>query len=159
MEPETSIRKTRLLGFRRSDYLRSRFSDGAQDALTGFYHSLISARLDTRNRALRAPAYRYLPTRDGTAETRLWVAARWSDDGNVVFVAHNLWYADVAQSYYLPADLTAALQLRSDLGYRLVDALSGTQLGACRSGADLAWNFYVAMAASTRLQWMRLERC
>ncbi|MFH1808054.1 MAG: hypothetical protein ABIJ09_04875 [Pseudomonadota bacterium] len=65
----------------------------------------------------------------------------------------------VAQSYCLPPDLAAAMSLRDDLSYRLVDAISGLQQGSCRRGADLKWDFYVALDASTRAQWLRLERC
>ncbi|MGZ3438231.1 MAG: hypothetical protein ACXVDD_01880, partial [Polyangia bacterium] len=85
--------------------------------------------------------------------------AKWSDDGNVVFVAHNLWQANVAQTYYLPPDLAQSLWLSPSSRYRLVDVISGRQLGACKSGADLAWSFYVEMGAATRMQWMRLELC
>jgi len=148
------------LGFRRSDFLRSRFDgDPSRDALVGLYRSMTSGRLDDRNRALRAPNERVLPTRDGSYEGRIYAAVKWSDDGNVVFVAHNLWETDVAQSYYLPPDLVSAIALDGNLGYRLVDVISNQQLGACRRGSDLAWNFPVLMGAGTRMQWMRLERC
>lgn len=149
------------LGFRKSAFLPARFAPpAAADALTRFYRDMIRTRLQPENRALRASHYRFLPRRDGGgSDGRIYAAAKWSDDGNVVFVAHNLWQQDVAQSYYLPPDLAQALLLQPDSSYRLVDALSGLQLGACRRGADLAWDFYVAMGASTRLQWMRLEQC
>jgi hypothetical protein len=149
------------LSFRRSSIIDARFSDsGPGDALVDFYGTMARARRDDRNRALRATGSRVLLTRDGNAmDPRLYVAARWSDDGNAVFVAHNLWPVDVAQSYYLPPDVTAAIGLDAGAQYRLVDAISGQTLGACRAGADLAWNFYVAMGAGTRMQWMRLERC
>jgi hypothetical protein len=32
-------------------------------------------------------------------------------------------------------------------------------MGACKSGADLKWDFYVEMDAGTRMQWLRLEAC
>ncbi|MFH1808063.1 MAG: alpha-amylase family glycosyl hydrolase [Pseudomonadota bacterium] len=153
------------LGFRRSDLLRSRLVGTPQRhpqvrELLGYYRQLIEARLDHRNRALRAPNYRFLRRRHGNdADPRIYAAARWSDDGNVVFAVHNLWAQDVAQSYYLPPDLAAALSLRDNLRYRLVDAIGGAQQGACRSGAELKWDFYVSMDADTRAQWLRLERC
>ena len=149
------------LPFRKSSFLDARFqADAADDALVDFYKTMITARLDPANRALRSANYRFLPTVDGGGtDERMYVAAKWSDDGNVVFVAHNLWPQDVAQTYYLPPDLAQALSLAPSLQYRLVDAISGQQLGVCRSGADLAWSFYVAMGADTRMQWMRLERC
>ncbi len=84
---------------------------------------------------------------------------KWSGDGSVVFVLHNLWEQNVAQSYYIPQDLADQLWLRSNRSYRLVDILSGEQKGQCHSGADLAWDFYVEMDASTRAQWLRLELC
>jgi hypothetical protein len=149
------------LAFRKSALLPSRFAPPANaDALTAFYRSMIRARLAPENRALRASHYRFLPRRDGGGtDGRIYAAAKWSDDGNVVFVAHNLWQQDVAQSYYLPPDLAQALALDGNASYRLVDALSGQPLGGCRRGSELAWDFYVAMGASTRLQWMRLELC
>ena len=100
-----------------------------------------------------------MPTRDGSDETRLYTAVKWSEDGNVVFVVHNLWYADVAQSYYLPSDVTAAIGMDLQASYRLVDVFTGRATGACRSGSELAWDFYVSLPAATRLQWLRLERC
>ena len=74
-------------------------------------------------------------------------------------MAHNLWYADVAQSYYLPPDVTAAIGLEAQTPYRLVDVLTGGAVGDCRLGSNLAWDFYVSLPAGTRLQWLRLERC
>jgi hypothetical protein len=149
------------LAFRKSSLLEARFrQDAGADALVGLYRTMIAARLDPNNRALRSANYRFLPTADGGGpDERMYVAAKWSDDGNVVFVAHNLWQADVAQTYYLPPDLVQSLSLSPSLRYRLVDVISGRQLGDCKSGADLAWSFYVAMGAGTRMQWMRLERC
>jgi hypothetical protein len=148
------------LGFRRSDFLRARFdADPSRDALVGLYHAMIDGRLDERNRALRAPHSRVLPTRDGSYEGRIYAAAKWSDDGNVVFVAHNLWEQDAAQRYYLPSDLVGAIALDAALDYRLIDIITGQPLGACRRGSELAWDFPVLMGAGTRMQWMRLERC
>jgi hypothetical protein len=77
----------------------------------------------------------------------------------VVFVFHNLWEQDVAQSYYISSDLAAKLWIRDGRRYRLTDAISGRTMGACKSGADLKWDFYVEMDAGTRMQWLRLEAC
>lgn len=153
--------ETSQLGFRKSSFLWSRFAgDPASDALLGYYRTMIRARRDSANRALRASHYRFLPVRGGTSpDGRIYAAVKWSDDGNVVFVAHNLWEQDVAQTYYLPPDLAQAIWLDPQVRYKLVDAISGKQLGDCRTGADLAWSFYVAMDRGTRMQWMRLERC
>ncbi|HZS37692.1 MAG TPA: hypothetical protein VFF06_12735, partial [Polyangia bacterium] len=106
------------LSFRRSDYLRSRFAADDRGALVDFYAAMIRARKDPRNRALKSRNWRTLPTRDGSYEPRLYVAAKWSDDGNVLFVAHNLWEQDVAQSYYLPADLAQSIALDESRNYR-----------------------------------------
>jgi len=153
--------ESQQLAFRKSSLLEARFrQDATDDALVGFYKSMIAARLDPANRALRSASYRFLPTVDGGGpDERMYVAAKWSGDGNVVFVAHNLWPADVAQTYYLPPDLVQSLALSPARQYRLIDAISGQQLGGCRSGAELAWSFFIEMSAGTRMQWMRLELC
>lgn len=152
------------LAFRKSDFLRSRFVGSetytsSAPALVDYYHAMIAARLDPRNRALLAPSYAFLRTPSGGVDGRILAQAKWSDDGNVVFVFHNLWEQDVAQSYVIEPWLANALKLRADLRYRLVDALSEQQLGACHYGGELARGLYVAMSAGTRAQWMRLELC
>lgn len=153
------------LGFRRSDFLRARFEGTPNynqqgDDLVGFYRSMINGRLDVRNRALYSASYQFLRTREGNAvDDRIFAMARWSGDGNVVFVFNNLWERDVAQSYYLPPELTDQLWIQQGRSYRLVDIISGQQLGDCITGSDLAWDFYIEMSASTRVQWLRLESC
>jgi hypothetical protein len=153
------------LGFRRSDYLRSRFVgsptySASGDALVDYYHAMASGRLRFENRALLSPNHYYLRTRDGGGvDSRIFAAARWSDDGNVVFVFHNLWEQDVAQSYTIPPDLAGKLHIDGRRSYKLVDILSGKQAGDCRSGAELERTLYVAMTAGTRAQWLRLETC
>jgi glycosidase len=151
------------LGFRRSDYLRSRFvgssnyQDGG-DALADFYGTMIKSRRD--NRSLYASNKAYLRTRDGNArDARIFAQVKWSGDGDVVFVFHNLWERDVAQSYYIDPGLGEALWIRDHRSYKLVDLISGRQMGGCRSGADLKWDFHVAMGRETRMQWLRLEVC
>jgi hypothetical protein len=85
--------------------------------------------------------------------------AKWSGDGNVVFTFHNLWERDVAQSYYIPPEIGEALWIRDGRSYRLVNVLNGQQMGPCKSGADLKWDFYVEMSRWERFQWLRLETC
>lgn len=153
------------LSFRRSDFLRGRFVGSANynpsgDALAAYYRTLITLRLDDRNRALYSPGYAFLRTRDGNAaDPRIFAQVKWSHDGNVVFVFHNLWTQDVAQSYYIDPQLADTLLIRDELSYRLWDVISGQQKGPCQRGADLKWNFYVSMDAGTRAQWLRLETC
>ncbi len=151
------------LQFRRSDLLHSRFvGDGAYhadgDALVDYYGTLIRGRLG--NRALYAANKAYLRTRDGNAtDPRILAEVKWSGDGDVVFAFHNLWEQDVRQTYYIPPGLGDALWLRDDRTYKLVDLISGRQMGACHSGADLKWSFYVELDRWTRAQWLHLELC
>jgi hypothetical protein len=151
------------LGFRRSDYLRSRFigssnfnNDG--DKLVDFYGTLIRGRLT--NRSLYASNKAYLRTKDGNhADGRIFAQVKWSGDGDVVFAFHNLWEQDVSQHYFIDPGLADALWLRDGRSYKLVDIVSGQQMGGCRSGADLKWDLFVAMGRATRMQWLRLEVC
>ncbi len=151
------------LGFRRSDYLRSRFEGSSNyqpqgDALVDFYGTMIRGRAN--NRALYASNKAYLRTREGNSvDGRIFAETKWSGDGDVVFAFHNLWEQNVAQSYYLDPGLADALWIRDDRKYKLVDVISNHQMGACRSGADLKWNLYVQMGRETRMQWLRLEVC
>jgi hypothetical protein len=153
------------LGFKRSDYLRARFVGSATyradaDALASYYKTMIDARLARENRALLAPGHAFLRSRwTGAADARIFAQVKWSDDANVVFTMHNLWEADVEDSFFLEPWVADAIHLDRGRRYRLVDALSGTTLGACRSGADLAYDFYVKMGKGTRAQWARLETC
>jgi glycosidase len=153
------------LGFKRSDYLRSRFVGTAQyqaqgDTLAAYYHTLISSRLDNLNRALVAPHYSFLQTKTGnTTDGRIFAMAKWSDDGNVVFVFNNLWAQDVSQDYFISADVAGQMNISDTTNYMLVDAISGTQQGACQTGANLKWDLFVSMPAATRAQWLRLQEC
>lgn len=153
------------VGFRRSDYLRSRFVGTSQfntrgSDLAAYYKTMATERLRYENRALLAPQHAYLRTRaTGGPDPRIFAQVKWSNDGNVVFVFHNLWEQDVAQSYFLDTGTSQALGLQANRGYRLVDVLSGTQQGPCRQGADLQWDLYVSLPAATRAQWLRLESC
>ena len=151
------------LGFRRSDYLRARFVGSANyrdegDALVDFYGTMIRSRL--ANRALYASNRAYLRTKSGNnADGRILAEVKWSGDGDVVFAFHNLWEQNVAQSYYIDPDLADALWIRDNRSYRLRDVFSGQEMGGCKSGADLKWDFYVEMSRETRAQWLRLEVC
>jgi len=153
------------LAFRKSDFLRSRFEyndhympDG--DDLVAFYNNMIRNRLDPANRALVASPYAFLRTKSGNGvDGRIFAQVKWAGDGNVVFTVHNLWEQDVANSYYISPGLARALWIQDDRKYRLLDVISGQQLGACLTGADLKWTFHVEMDAGTRAQWMRLETC
>jgi hypothetical protein len=155
------------LAFRRRDFLRARFEGSGHDrddadALVGFYRDVIAARLADENRALYSAGRAFLRPRSGQAagpDPRLLAMLKWSDDGNVVLALHNLWRQDVTQAYYIDADVARAAAIRPELDYRLVDVFTGEPTSACRSGADLAWDLYVALDAETRLQWLRLERC
>ncbi len=95
----------------------------------------------------------------GARDSRIFAQVKWSFDGNVVFAFHNLWKQHVQQNFYIPSDIVAAIGMDSWRWYRLRDVMSGEQMGACRSGADIAWDLYVELAADTRLQWLRLELC
>lgn len=155
------------IAFRRRDFLRSRFegsgSDRADaDALVRFYRDVITARLAEENRALPASGRAFLRPRnaqDDGPDPRLLAMLKWSDDGNVVLAVHNLWRQAASQSYFIDEGVARAASIRPELDYRLVDVFTGAPAGACRSGADLAWDLYVALDADTRLQWLRVERC
>jgi len=152
------------IGFRRSDFLRSRFEGSAQfrpdgDALVGFYGRMAAQRQAPENRALLSPKRFFLRPRSapGAADARVLAMAKWTADGNVVFVFHNLWEQNVEQSFFLPPTLVRELSISDDAFYRLTDAISGRTVSGCRRGRDLAFDFFVKMDAGTRAQWLRLE--
>jgi len=155
----------RQLAFRKSDLLRARFegtpqwrADGA--TLAAYYRALATQRLRPENRALLASNHAWLKSRHTNApDARLLAQARWSDDGNVVFVFHNLWEQDVAQSFYVSPDQGSAMSIGDATGYRLVDVLGGSVQGPCRTGASLKYSLDVSLPASRRAMWLRLERC
>jgi hypothetical protein len=155
----------RGLGFRRSDYLHARFvgSDSytsSGDALVGYYQKLATQRLRPENRALLAPNHAYLRSRwTGQPDQRIFAQVKWSSDQNVVFVFHNLWEQWVSQDFYLDPGVASSMGLGDSTWYKLVDALTGQQMGGCHTGGDLKWDFYVQMDAGTRAQWLRLELC
>src|SRR5207248_3175719 len=105
-------------------------------ALVGYYHSMIAARLANENRALLQPNYEYLrTTQNGEIDQRIFAMAKWTDDANVVFVFHNLWEQDVANTYYIMSPgLADKLHIDKSRSYKVVDALSGKQMGDCHSG-------------------------
>ncbi len=153
------------LNFRRSDYLRSRFVGSPAyttegPALLGYYNTMITARLANENRALLSPNYFLLKsTTTNEQNENIYAAVKWSDDGNVVFVFHNLWEVNASDTFYIPPNIVSAIHLTPATSYKLIDAISGDQLGACTTGADLAYSFYVSLSAGTRAQWARLETC
>lgn len=154
------------LAFRKSDFLRSRF-EGTQQAhpqaaeLQRFYRDMITARLTHRNRALYSSNRAFLRASGRTPlDPGVFAMAKWSDDGNVVLVFHNLWRNHVQRSYTIDDGLATALGIQDHRQYRLVDALGETPVqDACLSGADLKWGIPVSMSADTRLLWLRLEQC
>jgi len=153
------------LGFKRSDFLRSRFEgsptyfeDG--DKLRTFYHTMITGRLAQQNRALFGQNFAFLRSRVTNApDDRIFAQVKWSDDLNVVFTFHNLWESDVDQKFFIPPNVGDAIGLRDDMQYKLIDIIDGMQKGPCRSGRDLKWEFPVSMSRATRAQWLRLETC
>ena len=159
------------LGFRRPDFLRSRFYGTDQHAADGqslvdFYGRMNRARQDFRNTSLVSDHYYYLRTRDpqpggSHIDQRIFAQAKWDpSDGNVIFVFNNLWSQDVRNSYSIPADLAGQLGIHEDQSYRLVNILDGDrQLGPCRSGGDLKQNLFVELSSWERAQWLRLELC
>jgi hypothetical protein len=152
------------LGFKRSDYLRSRFVGNANyqapDALVAYYRSFASARLDPANAALLSSSYAYLTSRfTNQADSRIFAQVKWTKDLNVVFVFHNLWEQDVSQSFFVSPDLGKTLGIKDDLTYRLTDVTSGAAAVSCRKGADLKYSLDIQMASHTRAEWLRLERC
>ncbi len=153
------------LSFRASDYLRSRFVGSPVyttqgPALLGYYGAMIRARLAPENRALLSPSYALLArTSDGAQNQGLYAAVKWSSDGNVVFVFHNLWEVSTTDTFYIAPSIVSAIGLQPGTLYKLVDALSGQPLGGCSTGAALAYSLYVSLPAGTRAQWARLETC
>ncbi len=153
------------LAFRKSDLLRSRFEGTDQyqssgDALIDFYRQMIESRRSPESRALRSSGHALLRSRwNGEPDQRLFAQVKWSGDGNTVFALHNLWPIHVAQSFYIPEDVASAAWIDRNRSYRLVDVMSGAQVGSCLSGADLMWDFYVEMEWWRRVLWLRLELC
>ncbi|MCA9545125.1 MAG: hypothetical protein KC613_12065, partial [Myxococcales bacterium] len=147
------------VGFKRSTLLEARFADHDLDPLVEFYGALHHARRAHANRALRAAPRHFLRTAEGNVDQRIFAQVKWSGDGNVVFVVHNLWPGAVQQRYVIPPHIADALWLRAGRDYRLVDVFTEQPMGACRDGGALAQDLFVALAADERLQWLRLEVC
>jgi hypothetical protein len=121
---------------------------------------MMTNRLKDQNRALYSSSYHFMRTKsDKGVDARIFTQIKWSEDGNVVFVLHNLWEQSVAQSFTIPRDIAEAILLRDNLSYKLVDVMTETQVGNCHTGKELRENFYVEMDAYTRFQWLRLETC
>jgi hypothetical protein len=154
------------LGFRRSDYLRSRFigtanyqSDG--DSLVNYYGSLIRGRLDNANRALVNGGRTYLrPVGSNTPDANIFAEGKWSADGNVVLAFHNLWKQNVQQAFWIDPTVAATnMSINDSAQYRLVDIISGKVTGACMSGLTLRTHLPVFMDNTTLAQWLRVELC
>ena len=155
------------LGFKRSDYIRSRF-DGSNNfrpdspAIRDFYARMMHARTKFENRALYSSGRHFLRTKDSNGpDQRIFAQIKWSDDANVVFTFHNLWENDVEQSYFIPADVAARARIDDNRSYKLRNILANgePQVGPCLAGRDLKWNLFVKMGRSERVQWLRLEDC
>jgi hypothetical protein len=155
------------LGFKRSDFIRSRFEGSnnfnpSSPALHDFYKRMIGARSKSENRALYSSKRHFLRTKDGNkVDERLFAQIKWSENLNVVFTFHNLWEEDVEQSYFIPPAVASAAGIRDDKNYALRNILGNDspQVGDCKLGKDLKWDFYVKMNKIERAQWLRLEEC
>ncbi|KAL6070704.1 Alpha-amylase [Balamuthia mandrillaris] len=157
------------LGFKKSDYIRSRFVGEPNynpqgEELVKFYNKLINIRLS--NAALTSPNFYFLRTKQGNAADtrRIYASMKWASDGsNVVFVFHNLWNTgqDVGNSYYIPPDVASAAQIKDGNNYKLFSLLDNAYInnGQCWTGAQLKWELKVSMASWQRVQWLRLELC
>jgi hypothetical protein len=153
------------LGFKRSDFIRSRFEgsnnwfpDG--EKLRSYYHRLITGRLAKENRALVSPNYHFLRTKNNAnVDDRIFAQVKWSDDLNVVFVFHNLWEQDANQTFFIPPAVGDAIAMKDDIKYQMVDIISDKVMGGCRLGKDIKWEFPVLLDRGTRAQWLRLETC
>eukprot|EP01105_Mastigella_eilhardi_P018641 TRINITY_DN432_c0_g1_i2.p1 TRINITY_DN432_c0_g1~~TRINITY_DN432_c0_g1_i2.p1 ORF type:complete len:593 (+),score=125.06 TRINITY_DN432_c0_g1_i2:1108-2886(+) len=165
------------LGFRRSDYLRSRFAAPATQA-RALYAAVVRARADPRNRALASQRLYYLRPRLAplAPDPRVYAVARWADPddpagSSVVLAFHWLWGAadrrnrnqerGLTVSYYLPPELADQLLIRDETLYRLVDVLYGEGEGTeeCVLGRDLKWELRVTLTALERVRWYRLALC
>ena len=128
--------------------------------MRGFYETLVRARLAPENRALLSPHHYFLRSKsDGQPDQRLFAMAKWTDDGNVIFVFHNLWNQHVSQEFFIPQETAERMLIRDNLRYKLYDLISRQQMGACRTGAELKWTLPVIMNQAIRAQWLRLEQC
>lgn len=155
------------LGFKRSDFLRSRMEGSnnynpSNQELLDFYKRMIRERTKNENRALYSSKRHFLRTKDrNQPDERIFAQVKWSDDLNVVFTFHNLWEEDVEQSYFIPPNIASAAGIRDENKYLLRNILANDspQVGDCKLGKDLKWEFYVKMGKFERAQWLRLEEC
>jgi hypothetical protein len=155
------------LGFKRSDFIRSRF-EGSNNfrsdspSIRDFYARMMHARTKFSNRALYSSGRHFLRTKDGNnPDQRIFAQIKWSDDANVVFAFHNLWEQNVEQAYFIPPEVAAKANIDDNRSYRLRNILANDepQVGGCVSGRDLKWNLFVRMGSAERVQWLRLEEC
>ena len=155
------------LGFKRSDYIRSRFEgsdnfNNASSELRDYYARMIWARKQEKNRALYSSKRHFLRTKDSNSvDERIFAQIKWSEDYNVIFTIHNLWEEDVEQSYYIPPAVASSAGIQDSKNYKLRNILAEgePQLGNCILGKDIKWNFFVKLNRAERAQWLRLEEC
>lgn len=152
------------IGFKRSSFVEARFVGSADpglggDALISFYGRTSRERLAPENRALLAPGRWFLRTQGGDVDTRIFAMAKYADGARPLFVFHNLWHQDVAQTYPIPGELAARAGMDDQARYRLLDVLSGAPASDCRPGAELRRGVSVTMPAYVRAQWLRLDPC
>jgi len=153
------------LGFKRNDFLRSRFPGNPNyntqnEQLTQFYNAVISARLNPANKAMLSKNFYFLRTvSTNSVDPRIFAQMKW-DGTNVVFLFHNLWnVGTVAQSYYIPPNIASQALINDNTNYALVDMITGQRIAPCITGDKLKYTFYVSIPGYERIQWMRLELC
>src|SRR5690606_766343 len=150
--------ESRQLGFRKSDFLRSRFygmpehrSDG--DRLRQFYKRMIDVRYDHLNRALFS-ANRWVTNPRSGHDERILAQSRWDhhSGSNVVFTFFNLWdQGEIRTSYFIPPELGSRLSIDDQRRYRFVNILANTVMGPCRTGAEIKWEIPLTMHGHERV--------
>ncbi|KAH3744258.1 hypothetical protein Pelo_14343 [Pelomyxa schiedti] len=152
------------VGFRRSDFLRSRFRE-TSSPLTELYYRSCHARTEPENAALWSNDYYLLRPRESPQEPNplVYAIARWnSNDNAAIFAFHYLWGGNhtVSVSYFIPPDLASQIQMKEQNYYQLVNILrNDTSPSPCMKGADIMWDFPVTLSNSTRVLWLKLVEC
>lgn len=131
------------LSFKQATFLSSRFVGTRQyrrdaRALIDFYGRMVKARTAWENRALWGWDLKWLKSNyTGERDARIFAQARWSwlGGGNsTIFTFNNLWDGQIAQHFFLPEDVTKAIQLdqrnpgEKTTKYKVVDALTGQRV-------------------------------
>lgn len=152
------------LGFRKSDFLRSRFKntdnyreDG--DTLRAYYHTLNTLRLAPENAALRSQHRAFLRNKEDDTNENIFAQVKWANSALPIFTFHNLWQKDSQESYYISPQLASQLLLSDSAKYRFFDLISNKVYADCRYGKDIKWELPIAMSAGTRALWLRMESC